>query len=49
MIELPITRQMLDTMLQSWFHNVKNAEQAKAEILALFSEEPGDGCGGKNG
>ena len=34
---------LLDTVLQSWFHNIKNAEQAKAEILALFSEEPGDG------
>lgn len=43
MIDLTITRQMLDTVLQRWFHNVKNAEQAKAEILALFSEEPGDG------
>ena len=43
MIDLTITRQMLDTVLQSWFHNIKNAEQAKAEILALFSEEPGDG------
>ena len=34
---------MLGTVLQSWFHNIKNAEQAKAGILALFSEEPGDG------
>ena len=42
-IDLTITRQMLGTVLQSWFHNIKNAEQAKAEILALFSEEPGDG------
>ena len=37
MIEVTITRQMLDTDLQSWFLN------AKEEILALFSEEPGDG------
>ena len=43
MIDLTMTRQMLGTVLQSWFHNIKNAEQAKAEILALFSEEPGDG------
>lgn len=43
MIEMTITRQMLDTDLQSWFLNVKNAERAKKEILALFSEEPGDG------
>lgn len=40
MIDLTITRQMLGTVLQSWFHNIKNAEQAKAEILELFSEEP---------
>ena len=33
----------LDTALQSWFLNVKNAEHAKKEILALFSEGPGDG------
>ena len=43
MIEVTITRQMLDTDLQSWFLNVKNAERAKQEILALFSEDPGDG------
>lgn len=43
MIDLTITSQMLDTVLQSWFHNIKNAEQAKAKILALFSEELGDG------
>lgn len=43
MIKVTITRQMLDTDLQSWFLNVKNAERAKQEILALFSEEPGDG------
>lgn len=40
---MTITRQMLDTDLQSWFLNVKNAERAKKEILAVFSEEPGDG------
>lgn len=40
---MTITRQMLDTDLQSWFLNAKNAEHAKEEILALFSEEPGDG------
>ena len=40
---MTVTRQMLDTDLQSWFLNVKNAERAKKEILALFSEEPGDG------
>ena len=40
---MTITRQMLDTDLQSWFLNVENAEHAQEEILALFSEEPGDG------
>ena len=40
---MTITRQILDTDLQSWFLNVKNAEHAKEEILAVFSEEPGDG------
>lgn len=34
---------MLDTDLQGWFHNKKNSESAKAEILALFSKESGDG------
>ena len=42
-IEMTITRQILDTDLQSWFLNAKNAEHAKEEILAVFSEEPGDG------
>ena len=36
MIEVTITRQMLDTDLQSWFLNAKNAEHAKEEILAVF-------------
>lgn len=40
---MTITRRMLDTDLQSWFLNVKNAECAKKEILSVFSEEPGDG------
>ena len=40
---MTITRRMLDTELQSWFHNVRNAEKAKEEILARFSAEPGDG------
>ena len=43
MIDLTITRQMLGTVLQSWFHTIKNAEKAKAEILALFSKDLGDG------
>lgn len=40
---MTISRQMLDTDLQSWFLNKKNAKHAKEEILSLFSEEPGDG------
>ena len=40
---MTITHQMLDTDLQSWFINAKNAEHAKEEILSVFSEEPGDG------
>ena len=40
MIEVTITRQMLDTDLQSWFLNAKNAEHTEEENLAVFSEEP---------
>ena len=40
---MTLTRKLLDTKYIWWFHNKRNAEQAKAEILALFSEEP-DGC-----
>ena len=31
---------MLDTEYIWWFHNKRNVEQAKREILELFSEEP---------
>ena len=37
---MTITRQMLDTNLQSWFLNAKNAEHTEEENLAVFSEEP---------
>ena len=37
---MTLTRKLLDTEYIWWFHNKRNAEQAKAEILALFSEEP---------
>ena len=40
---MTITRQILDTDLQSWFLNAKKDEHAKEEIHAVFSEEPGDG------
>jgi len=39
---MTITRRMLDTELKSWFHNKRNAEEAKGEILKLFSKEPED-------
>ena len=40
---MTITRQILDTDLQSWGLNVKKAEHAEEEILVLFSKEPCDG------
>lgn len=43
MIKMVISHHLLNTELQGWFHNKRNAEKAKAEIIALFSEEPGDG------
>ncbi len=39
---MTITRQMLDTKYTHWFRNKCNAEQAKREILDLFSVEPDD-------
>lgn len=35
-----LTRRLLDTKYASWFHNKSNTEQAKKEILLVFSEEP---------
>ena len=35
-----LTRRLLDTKYVSWFRNKQNTEQAKKEILLLFSEEP---------
>ena len=35
-----LTRRLLDTKYASWFHNKRNTEQAKKEILLVFSEEP---------
>ncbi len=37
---MTLTRRLIDTRYASWFHNRRNAEQAKQEILILFSEEP---------
>ena len=39
---MTLTRKLLDTEYVWWFHNKRNAEQAKQEILELFSEEPDD-------
>ena len=35
-----LTRRLLDTKYASWFRNKQNTEQAKKEILLIFSEEP---------
>jgi len=37
---MTLTRKMLDTKYAHWFHDKRNAEQAKREILELFSEKP---------
>ena len=37
-----LTRRLLDTKYASWFHNKRNTQQAKKEILLVFSEEPDD-------
>lgn len=37
-----LTREMLDSQYAWWFHSKRNTEQAKQEILSLFSEEPDD-------
>lgn len=39
---MTLTRKMLDTRYASWFRGKRNTEQAKQEILMLFSEEPDD-------
>ena len=39
---MTLTRNMLDTRYAWWFHGKHNTEQAKEEILALFSEKPDD-------
>lgn len=37
---MTITKKDLDTKYAYWFRNVRHVEQAKAEILENFSEEP---------
>ncbi len=39
---MTLTRKMLDTQYAWWFYGKRNTEQAKQEILSLFSEEPDD-------
>ena len=39
---MTLTRNMLDTRYAWWFHGKHNTEQAREEILVLFSEEPDD-------
>lgn len=38
-----LSRDDLDKKWWTFFRNCKDSESAKAEILALFSEEPDDG------
>ena len=37
---MTITKRDLDTKYAHWFRNVSQPEQAKAEILKCFGEEP---------
>ena len=39
---MTLTRKLLDTRYAWWFHGKRNTEQAKQEILSLFSENPDD-------
>ena len=39
---MTITRHLLDTEYACWFRNKQNVEQAKQEILKLFTDEPDD-------
>lgn len=41
---MTLTRKMLDTRYAWWFRGKRNTEQAKEEILMIFSQEPDDGC-----
>ena len=40
---MTLTREMLDNQYAWWFHGKRNTEQAKADILRIFSQEPDDG------
>ena len=37
---MTLTRKLLDTEYIWWFQNKRHVEQAKQEILELFSKEP---------
>ena len=39
---MTLTRKLLDNQYAWWFRSKRNTEQAKQEILRLFSEEPDD-------
>ena len=41
---MTLPRKMLDTRYSWWFHGKRNAEQAKEEILRIFSQKPDDCC-----
>ena len=40
---MTLTIEMLNTQYARWFHGKRNTEQAKTEILSIFSQEPNDG------
>ena len=37
---MTLTRYPLDTQYAWWFYNKRNTEQARQEILSIFSEDP---------
>ena len=39
---MTLTSCLLDTKYKWWFHNKRNTEQAKQEILSIFSKESDD-------
>ena len=41
---MTLTRKMLDTRYAWWFRDKRNTEQAKEEILRIFSQKPDDCC-----
>lgn len=41
---MTLTREMLDNQYAWWFYGKRNTEQAKEEILRIFSQKPDDCC-----